>query len=194
MKWARIAVLNLLIAWVVLAWMSYLRWERKPASRPHGLHTSPLANDTAVEAGSLRITLNAIWSENGKTHINYGFEWVEIGEHESPFGFMRPWGVLDIEFWDSAGTPMKQTLADDFACPQFVLHETSLYDGELTFSPPAGARYVAIGFSRPGMMTRKTMLPDWWYRSLCSALGGSRRPPVSKSPGASVKDKVEPDP
>jgi hypothetical protein len=192
MKWVRIAVLNLLIAWVIVAWMSYLQWERKPASRPHGLHTSRLANDTAVEASGLRITVNAIWIENGQTHINFGFQWVDKGEEEIPFLFIRPWGVLDIEFWDSAGNPMKETLEKEFECARFVFDKTSSHDDELTFSPPPGARYVAIGFSRSGMMTKKTTIPNWWFRSLCNSV--ALAPPAPQGPQASEEDEAETEP
>jgi len=97
--------------------------------------------------------------------VSFVFQWVGRPENESPFGFERSWGLLDVQFWDPLGNPMKKSLQGDFFCPlDFISEKTSINQGELCILPPRGARYLSIGFSRAGMMTPKTEIPQWWLR------------------------------
>src|SRR5262249_60404998 len=114
MRIARITILNLLIALVIFVWRSLLYWDCRSEAPVDSIGLTSLEKQTGVEAHGLRISVNAVRRVERALEVSYVFRWVKCPEEQSPFGFMRPWGMLDVQFWDSLGNPMKESRQGDF--------------------------------------------------------------------------------
>jgi hypothetical protein len=126
----------------------------------NGSPPRPAAKDPLPPSGKLKITVNGVRREMEQTRIAYSFEWVERRGGEPYFGFMRGWGGIDILFWDANGVKLEDERTAEFFCPKFVTGRTRLHEGDAGFSTPPGAKFVAVGFSRAGVLSKKTALPE----------------------------------
>jgi hypothetical protein len=138
-------------------WLSRQKGATETSSS--GSPIRPAAQDPPP-SGKLLITINGVRREVDQTRIAYSFEWVERRGGEPYFGFMRGWGGMDILFWDAKGVKLQEERTAEFFCPQFVTGRTRLHEGATEFSTPPGAKYVAVGFSEAGVLSKKTALPE----------------------------------
>ncbi len=152
---------------VILCGYYYLQLLRGYTISFYGFpHWSVRANDSSIERGGLRTTITGIRRLGEEVRLAYAFEWVRPNKNDIPVIFMRPFGQLSIEFWDSQGKNIVVTTLDQdgrkmegtyvpYHLGAFAKNETYLHEDVAEVMSPKEARFVSIRGT-----TNKVPIPD----------------------------------
>ena len=107
--------------------------------------------------GGMQVAVRSVGREHHQLHFTYTFRWVGW---QRDFVFIRPWGGINVYFWDSDGRQMEDVSFVRYGLSEgFAKGEGGVFEGTASVEVPAGAESFAVELGRSGIVTQRVTIP-----------------------------------
>jgi hypothetical protein len=133
-------------------------------------HWSVIPNESTDGGNGLRMTIKSIMRDGDTVSLAYSIEWVPLQGAERKALFIRPFGKMDVVFWDEQHKeiPICDNIAaedcsslpfflGDFAVPSRI--GPYLFESDGTVEIPKRARFISMRLLK-GVATKPILIPD----------------------------------